>query len=1452
MPDDPVKALLDKFHPEAKAEGGDAVTSLLDRFHPVATAPAAPRREAVPLTYADGSAVEDTTPKPTLDDRIGTERTEASGPVDYDEFRRDERDPMYAPERAKAAEDKRLAERGFFDRSIDRSLDTAQSILLAIGGRGDENATGIGETIGTLMSGQLPNETSKKRTREKVAEAGKPWSEAIGYLERKDPGNVGIRPAETAGRLAVDLGTMALPGAAGVHGAKGFALGSVLSDPTHPAEAAVSGALAYAGMKGGAALLSKPIAAVAERAVSKMAPETAKFLTRALTGVAEGAGMAAAPHVTEDGLHSALLGAIQGNPDDKISAATNILLVAAFRAYGREIPTPVAEAYLRGNFARVPATIRPLMDSIAGPIIRAGEETREVLLRADRPRRTEVEIDRVREAESAKQRPSVEPPDQDAAALRMALGEPEYIRQSVGLDAARRREAFQQEGARDRRLQDSMKETVQRLVNNGFGQSDTSIPLTRLIRERFKVSDERAKTVIDDLRREGIIEADLARRELGEGYVRPEVMRSDVYTPEDAAVASQKAAERLALARRGLAVRGEPYEPPTDVAAPSAGSGVRHKRADIGAVDVGPVVEAAGAAAKGVARSVADTFGSFTGRIRAKGTETAVEMADKSEKIVDRAKELQGTGEQGLGAERDTVMKLSGELPTTELGKASKSLSENRPVPGTDYAFSRYEEAVRGRQFDGSPVQLTPEEAKIVEATRGMIDKGGRMSEKAGVEVFNPETEQYEPFKNIPGGRVFPHVMSPEMMDSMTKGPSDPLFRKIVDAYAKANDLSRDLVEKDFLSRHEAAVSGIPTPGEGPTQVEFKRYYKKIPSAINMGGEWINLFETHPYEYAKRFTSARAHRLAFIEEFGQDIQKPKPVSGGDTDIVMGGGNPITEPDKPTIASRFKQAQSEGWGEDFAGLVRGLHGHAVRKPILEQGGVAAKAARYGQEALKVVKALNLTTSGATNTAEFTGNMSTTFGRPEAWKAMLDMTAQTPGWKADRAAVEQIGAVTRDVLNASFDNTHPVRSGIRVFGEVLRRLTGHGPINESQEYATAVLALRAARRFQAGKGRPIDVDRVEAIGYPREVAKRLVDGKATKAEYDAFVRKAPGQLVGANLSNVEKSSIEANRVVRGATAFTHYAWMAARNAAGHGIQFLRGINEAATSKSLSPSERWSQAYNASRNLAGFVANKAIQGTLGSFILAFLTEGRDGAKIKWNELKDRPFNFALNSFLYSTFGGPVFGTMARAAGGESLRNVDNAIYPWFALKEIVGVLKPSWGPDRYKGKDVLERMGEWWKRNAPIHRSIETFFAAVGLGSERAKDIDTARRAYYRWLYDTPRKGAGSFTPPDTEEANEYRQNIRAAAEAVERGATPEVVNAYVMKALGVEGKDESKVAESIERRMLLSRKDVKDRLGELKARIGEDAYAMLELHDRLIERLAESIRPQKIPTRQRGRR
>lgn len=838
--------------------------------------------------------------------------------------------------------------------------------------------------------------------------------------------------------------------------------------------------------------------------------------------------------------------------------------------------------------------------------------------------------------------------------------------------------------------------------------------------------------------------------------------------------------------KMGAAVGRRPDEAP----APRPG-----KQAERGALSLAPVGEFLGEVAGGVRK----VFGETISRVRAYKTPAAEETARKATEAVDAAKAFRGE----MGRELLAAEKLAGQPVVTKLGRAATELATPTKVPGETFTEPTLYEAIEGRRQPASP-----EEARIIASIRQLIWKAGEITEREGMPQRDSQGN-YNPFVNRTD-KVAPRITAEGYHEIIQMGPSSRAWNPMVDAFAKRNpQIPRARLEDHFKTMHEEMAGEGPQAAGAKAQAEFTREIPNVPATVEVGGRTFRLFETNPATYLRRFAETRAQRLGFGKAFGYD--------------VPGQTTPVQD-----LRERF--AKETGKPDEFVNLTRELHGHAKDAPIIDPGSITGGVFRNADRAWSVAREALLSASAVVNTPESLGATQHLVGTRRLAKAIY--VAFRGKSHPMNAAVDALGATTRDAINASYDPANPRGSVARMMTEMLSRTFGRKFVEEFQERVAAVGGKMMADDMQAGKGSGYDIQSLKTMGWSDADARRLAKGGGTQAEYDAISRRLPTVAVGANQSKAEKSWFQNTRVLRPLNAIASYAHTTIRNAFSAHKAFVDTMGRVVDGTGLTPKERWAGTFRAFQHLSGFYVAKTLQGAAAAMLAA--TVGRS-LGIKKAEAEDDPFDFAAKSFISSTFGGPYAATARAMFGDGNLSQISPQVS---VALEAIDALN---GNGKYRDLPLSERMAQLATRFLPVYRVMRSMAVAIGLGNEQSQDIENARSAYWRW-----RKGFDKTTftgkEAETDAEQTYRTALKSAYLAMTRGGEPEEVAKRVLSAIGGEdaiGKDKKKAAESIRRRMLLTAPAVKGKLDALKSRIGDKAYKTLEAHDALLESLADSV-------------
>ena len=799
-------------------------------------------------------------------------------------------------------------------------------------------------------------------------------------------------------------------------------------------------------------------------------------------------------------------------------------------------------------------------------------------------------------------------------------------------------------------------------------------------------------------------------------------------------------------------------------------------------------------------------FSWFTGdmvqRVNAMDTPTSKEASALAKQAIDIQKETHGK----LSKELDIALKASGQPFFTEGGKAVRDLSKfvEVEVNGNTVLMSRLHAGIEGL------IKLKGKEAEIIEKHRDLIEKRGRIFEENGIMQEGKDGE-VRPFKVI-GRKIAPRIITGEFYRILQKGEYHPHFKLLVNEFSKATGQSPDVVT-EYFGEIAQNIKGVTDIGSSlptrTTQAEHSRKWKNIPHAVTIKGEVVPIIEYRPFEYARRLAETGESRVGVAKVFGQEVDKTSIVNEMKDQISKENGDPIV----------------------FHEMIRSLSGAPVEAPFREAGYTGSKASRAINSALSFIKNTTLSGSFFPNISEPLGNVRKHVGMPTLLKSIFKLSTSP---KTIKAMLEAQGAITVDIANFTIDPNRPFSSFTRSVNEATRRGFGFKYINEFQEFLAAQAYAEKVQRFQNNKGTSRDVILLREMGFSETDAQLMVSGKAPQQMYDALVRRAPAYLTGGAQRRGEQSRLEHNKWFQAGTAFETYSQMKLRSFASSARTYSKLAQEAVNERN------YKKFVDANRLMASEILGTTISGATTQFILATIYGGVDNAEIKWNEVKENPWEFLLESWAYSSFAG-VFGSIIQSTSeGRLLEN------PWelsFPLSIVGELFKAADGKGKYTYLEAEDKFLEVAKRYLPINKAVKTIAVATGFGNEQTQKDDNAIRGYYRWRFKN--KYGGKYIGNPDEELKTFRMNMKKAYNSIREGEDLTEADKHVINALDLTDKDEKSAVMSILGKRLLTKSKIapgmsepayEERLDELRRTIGNDAYLRLERHDERLKDFA----------------
>jgi hypothetical protein len=797
------------------------------------------------------------------------------------------------------------------------------------------------------------------------------------------------------------------------------------------------------------------------------------------------------------------------------------------------------------------------------------------------------------------------------------------------------------------------------------------------------------------------------------------------------------------------------------------------------------------------------------------------------------------------------VLWLTGRSPVTRPGRALASLQEVVWDADNASGVTRVRLALENKL--PADRKLSDDEQRIVKAMKKLIAKTGEMSEREGLMQYNHLTKEWTPF--VAREHVMPRMASLWLIDTMMKGEGER-FDRLVKVLAERNKMPEEEV-RAALTQQRAEMMGLEGDDSAFRRInaEFARVWREFPDFLRdpETNLRIELLESNPYRFSDRLADLTANRLAYVRHFGQETDK-KSLANELADIIrdrLGGSDPL-------IA-----------------LTRSLNGMPVERPFYTQPGSGLHelmlAYHYGQSLLRA-GALSMT--WVPNSVEPMANIQALSGGPllrDFWVALWKNFGGLERRRATQAYLEEIGAIGLWVRNLSWDPQRPVESMVRVGRELPIILVRS--FWRSQEKLAASVGMAKAERMMAGKGTAGDVvDVMAMLNVSRAEARKMKRGEGDPEQYLRLVQRAGAFTTNSPMARAEQSRIEHSRLFRVAFAFTQYALMKTRWLGQFGpvwwdsvknlhestrkVRELRPVPQADGTVVETPgyrqakrerAEAWKEAAAATAKIGRMVAGTTIAGAAQYFLMAFVTGGKLGLNIAWNEAKDAPWRFLLDSFAYTMFAGPL-GAILRTTEDQSrawYESVARVTWPGSLAVEATDFVR---GTGRYRDRGHFEKLAQAGDRFVPINRMFWQGAAAIGYQDERQR-METAVRAFWR------AKGRidpqGRFVPTPAESTvrevreqmrahAEFRKHMRRAAEVIRGGGDPQY---HIDAALGVDGADRAAV-----RRSLLGKRLLIGTIGEpghpandaLRSRIGEDAYRLIEQHDEMLQDWADSLR------------
>jgi hypothetical protein len=256
-------------------------------------------------------------------------------------------------------------------------------------------------------------------------------------------------------------------------------------------------------------------------------------------------------------------------------------------------------------------------------------------------------------------------------------------------------------------------------------------------------------------------------------------------------------------------------------------------------------------------------------------------------------------------------------------------------------------------------------------------------------------------------------------------------------------------------------------------------------------------------------------------------------------------------------------------------------------------------------------------------------------------------------------------------------------------------------------------------------------------------------------------------------------------------------------------------------------------AARDLVEWATRKTASNAAATMALSYVLGGSTGFNIRKEEAEANLWAFLRDSFVSSMTGGP-FGPILRSTQGRG--DALDAVAPIAVIREVADAFS---GSGKYLDADTGETLAKLAGRFVPISQAIRT----GPIGQTEADRIEVAERAYFRWRRTAiPGRGMGQPAP------DARRAEVKRLVAAIVQGDEEEADRAWTA-AERMHRPGQAPVAQLVRHRLLLRGDGPKEQrtlaplLPQLRERIGDDAYALLEERDQRVldylKRRAESV-------------
>ncbi|MFI4881809.1 MAG: hypothetical protein ACIAQU_04410 [Phycisphaerales bacterium JB064] len=409
---------------------------------------------------------------------------------------------------------------------------------------------------------------------------------------------------------------------------------------------------------------------------------------------------------------------------------------------------------------------------------------------------------------------------------------------------------------------------------------------------------------------------------------------------------------------------------------------------------------------------------------------------------------------------------------------------------------------------------------------------------------------------------------------------------------------------------------------------------------------------------------------------------------------------------------------------------------------------------------------------------------------------------------------------DLGNFGIISESMINSVARAFGQPTKMANGFA----------AVMAGAMGRQMEIdlrnGRATWMDKARLKIMGFSDAQIEQMASGTAPDALYKSLLSRSARYVTGSGSKPHELSMAANTPEYRAVLWFDHWR------------QHIFNRTGRILAAMLGPGSTKPERAAAAIMAADLGIGAATAGLGGIWLKALLFGGVDGLETEWNrskqELSGEEGAAAVGRFFARTFeayfGGPMYSAgisvMDDGATSEDLLRASGGLGASFDLFNFFT------GQGRYAHLPLHEQTDLLLRSRTPLYRGMSDWLAAHALGDDNPA-YDAAKREVYRYLRDHD-----LISSVQASEAGEFTVGMRRARRFIMAGEYEKAREAMIDAAQS-DGRNWDQVRQSLLGMRILPRIPLQDRakhLQAIRARLGEDGYARVLMHDRLLEAMA----------------